>query len=177
MTVQQMVSGMGENARNARVTTSNGSNGSVNVHIDMDQPVQSEPRLRLVLAENLLRDIQDVINRMEGRTTESSSQTETTPAAAAAPPPPSSSSTTSTPSPSAQPMDTSPPPTTPPPPPSSSAQAEGPTPQPGPSHPSPAELAEMLSELRRVEERLQPFMQRAHSILETATTAEYNNNT
>uniref|UniRef100_A0A673A040 BCL2-associated athanogene 6 n=1 Tax=Sphaeramia orbicularis TaxID=375764 RepID=A0A673A040_9TELE len=45
------------------------------------------------------------------------------------------------------------------------------------SHPSPAELAEMLSELRRVEERLQPFIQRAHSILETATTAEYNNNT
>ncbi|XP_043974320.1 large proline-rich protein BAG6 isoform X4 [Gambusia affinis] len=180
MTVQQMVSGMGENSRNARVTTSTGSNGSVNVHIDMDQPVQSEPRLRLVLAENLLRDIQDVINRMEGRTTDSSSQTETTSAAAAAaaaaaPPPPSSSSTTSTPSPSAQPMDTSPPPTTPPP--SSSAQSEGPTPQPGPSHPSPAELAEMLSELRRVEERLQPFMQRAHSILETATAAEYNNNT
>uniref|UniRef100_I3J1S2 BCL2-associated athanogene 6 n=1 Tax=Oreochromis niloticus TaxID=8128 RepID=I3J1S2_ORENI len=154
------------------------SNGSVNVHIDMDQPVQSEPRLRLVLAENLLRDINDVIQRMEGRPTDSSSQTETTDAApAAAPPPPSSSSTTSTPSPSAQPMDTSPPPTTPPPPPSSSAQSEGPTPQPGPNHPSPAELAEMLSELRRVEERLQPFIQRAHTILETATTAEYNNNT
>jgi len=31
----------------------------------MDQPVQSEPRLRLVLAENLLRDINDVIHRME----------------------------------------------------------------------------------------------------------------
>lgn len=134
----------------------------MNVHIDMDQPVQSEPRLRLVLAENLLRDINDVIQRMEvstyppqipqqrnsaflsnssvaflcrfqGRPTDSSSQTETTDAAAAAaPPPPSSSSTTSTPSPSAQPMDTSPPPTTPPPPPSSSAQSEGPTPQPGP---------------------------------------------
>ena len=43
------------------------SNGSVNVHIDMDQPVQSEPRLRLVLAENLLRDINDVIHRMEVR--------------------------------------------------------------------------------------------------------------
>ncbi|XP_017295601.1 large proline-rich protein BAG6 isoform X2 [Kryptolebias marmoratus] len=175
MTVQQMVSGMGDNTRNARVTTSTGSNGSVNVHIDMDQPVQSEPRLRLVLAENLLRDVNDVINRMEGRTSESATQTET--ASAAAPPPPSSSSTTSTPSPSAQPMDTSPPPTTPPPPPSSSAQSEGPTPQPGPNHPSPAELAEMLSELRRVEERLQPFIQRAHTILETATTAEYNNNT
>ncbi|XP_029307186.1 large proline-rich protein BAG6 isoform X2 [Cottoperca gobio] len=182
MSVQQMVSGMGENARNARVTTSTGSNGSVNVHIDMDQPVQSEPRLRLVLAENLLRDINDVIHRMEGRPSDSSAQTETTSAAAAAaaPPPPSSSSTTSTPSPSAQPMDTSPPPTTPPtppPPPTSSAQSEGPTPQPGPNHPSPAELAEMLSELRRVEERLQPFIQRAHTILETATTAEYNNNT
>lgn len=45
------------------------------------------------------------------------------------------------------------------------------------SHPSPAELAEMLSELRRVEERLQPFVQRAHTILETATNTEYNNNT
>uniref|UniRef100_A0A7N6B8T6 BCL2-associated athanogene 6 n=1 Tax=Anabas testudineus TaxID=64144 RepID=A0A7N6B8T6_ANATE len=175
MSVQQMVSGMGENARNARITTSTGSNGSVNVHIDMDQPVQSEPRLRLVLAENLLRDINDVIHRMEGRPSDSSSQTETT--SAAAPPPPSSSSTTSTPSPSAQPMDTSPPPTTPPPAPTSSAQSEGPTPHPGPNHPSPAELAEMLTELRRVEERLQPFIQRAHTILETATTAEYNNNT
>uniref|UniRef100_A0A8C9XCC1 BCL2-associated athanogene 6 n=1 Tax=Sander lucioperca TaxID=283035 RepID=A0A8C9XCC1_SANLU len=149
------------------------SNGSVNVHIDMDQPVQSGPRLRLVLAENLLRDINDVIHRME--VTDSATQTEA--ASAAAPPPPSSSSTTSTPSPSAQPMDTSPPPTTPPPAPTSSAQSEGPAPQPGPNHPSPAELAEMLSELRRVEERLQPFIQRAHTILETATTAEYNNNT
>ncbi|XP_034067234.1 large proline-rich protein BAG6-like isoform X3 [Gymnodraco acuticeps] len=186
MSVQQMVSGMGENARNARVTTSTGSNGSVNVHIDMDQPVQSEPRLRLVLAENLLRDINDVIQRMESRPSDSSTQTETAAAAAAAaaavaaaaaPPPPSSSSTTSTPSPSAQPMDTSPPPTTPPPPPTTSAPSEGPAPQPGPHHPSPAELAEMLSELRRVEERLQPFIQRAHTILETATNAEYNNNT
>ncbi|XP_068610999.1 large proline-rich protein BAG6 [Brachionichthys hirsutus] len=175
MSIQQMMSGMGDNARNARVTASTGSNGSVNVHIDMDQPVQSEPRLRLVLAENLLRDINDVIHRMEGQPTDASSQTETT-SAAAAPPPPSSSSTTSTPSPSAQPMDTSPPPTTPPPPRASSAQSEGPTLQPGPNHPSPAELAEMLSELRRVEERLQPFIQRAHTILETATTAEYNNN-
>ncbi|CAG13481.1 unnamed protein product, partial [Tetraodon nigroviridis] len=45
------------------------------------------------------------------------------------------------------------------------------------SHPSPVELAEMLSELRRVEERLQPFIQRAHTILETATNAEYTNHT
>ncbi|XP_034467109.1 large proline-rich protein BAG6 isoform X3 [Hippoglossus hippoglossus] len=184
MSVQQMV---GESARNARVTTSTGSNGSVNVHIDMDQPVQSEPRLRLVLAENLLRDVNDVIQRMETRPSDASSQTETTSAAAAAAAPPtttaaaaapplSSSSTSSTPSPS-QPMDTSPPPTTPPAAPTAPGQSEGPTPQPGPNHPSPSELAEMLSELRRVEERLQPFLQRAHTILETATTTEYNNNT
>ncbi|KAM3872901.1 large proline-rich protein BAG6 [Diretmus argenteus] len=174
MSVQQMVSGLGENARNARVTTSTGSNGSMNVHIDMDQSVQSEPRLRLLLAENLLRDTNELIQRMEGQPRDASSQTESTPAAAAPPPP--SSSTTSTPSPSSQPMDTSPPPSTPPPPPTSSAQSEGPTAQQaGPNHPSPAELVEMLSELRRVEERLQPFIQRAHTILETATTAEYNN--
>ncbi|XP_076006307.1 large proline-rich protein BAG6 [Genypterus blacodes] len=176
MSVQQMVSGLGENARNARVTTSTGSNGSVNVHIDMDQSVQSEPRLRLMLAENLLRDTNDLIQRMEARPSDASAQPESTPAAAA-PPPPSSSSTTSTPSPSAQPMDTSPPPSTPPPQPTSSAQPEGPTPQAAPNHPSPAELVEMLSELLRVEERLQPFIQRAHTILESATTAEYNNNT
>ncbi|XP_033836602.1 large proline-rich protein BAG6 [Periophthalmus magnuspinnatus] len=165
MSVQQMVSGMGENARHARVTTSTGSNGSVNVHIDMEQPVQSEPRLRLVLAENLLRDVNEMISRMESRSSDASSQTD----AAAAP---SSGS-----SPSVQPMDTSPPASTPPPPPSSTAPSEGPTPQPGPNHPSPAELAEMLTELRRVEERLQPFIQRAHTILETATSAEYSNNT
>ncbi|TWW80002.1 Large proline-rich protein BAG6 [Takifugu flavidus] len=170
--VQQMVSGMGENARNLRVTTSAGNNGSVNVHIDLDQHVQSEPRLRLVLAENLLRDISNVVQRMEGQSGDSSTQLDSSPASAAAPP--SSSSTTSTPSPS-QPMDTSPPPTTPPPPPTSSTQSDAPTPQPGPNHPSPAELAEMLSELQRMEERLQPFIQRAHAILETATNAEYNN--
>ncbi|XP_058503331.1 large proline-rich protein BAG6 isoform X2 [Solea solea] len=176
MSVQQMV---GENARNARVTTSTGSNGSVNVHIDMDQPMQSEPRLRLVLAENLLRDVNDVIQRMEARPSDSTTQTETTSAggaAAVAPPPPSSSSTTSTPSPSSQPMDTSPPPTTPPPPHATTGQSEGPTPHPPPNHPSPTELTEMLSELRRVEERLQPFIQRAHTVLEAATTAEYTNN-
>uniref|UniRef100_G3PJ62 BCL2-associated athanogene 6 n=1 Tax=Gasterosteus aculeatus aculeatus TaxID=481459 RepID=G3PJ62_GASAC len=153
------------------------TNGSVNVHIDMDQPVQSEPRLRLVLAENLLRDINHVIHRMEVRPS-APTDTSSTAADAAPPPPPSSSSTSSTPSPSTQPMDTSPPATTPPPPTTSSLS---PilicfTLLSSPSHPSPAELAEMLSELRRVEERLQPFIQRAHTILETATTAEYNNN-
>ncbi|XP_014020752.1 large proline-rich protein BAG6 isoform X2 [Salmo salar] len=167
MSVQQMMSGLGENARNARVSTSTGSNGSMNVHIDMDQSVQSEPRLRLLLAENLLRDTNALIERMEGQPSGTSAQ----PDSAAAAPPPSSSST---PSPSTQPMDTSPPPSTSPPSFSSSTQTEGAA-QAGPNHPSPAELVEMLSELRRVEQRLQPFVQRTHTILESATTAEYAN--
>uniref|UniRef100_A0A3P8VUD6 BCL2-associated athanogene 6 n=1 Tax=Cynoglossus semilaevis TaxID=244447 RepID=A0A3P8VUD6_CYNSE len=175
MTVHQMV---GENPRNTRLPTSTGSDGSVNVHIDMNQTVQSEPRLRLVLAENLLRDLSNVIQRIEARPANSSTQPATpsnaTAPACAAPPPPSSSSTTSTPSPSSQPMDTSPPSTSPPPPQANTAQSDGP--RPGPNHPSPMELAEMLSELQRVEERLQPFIQRAHTVLETAATAEYNNN-
>ena len=37
----------------------------MDLHINLDQSVQSEPRLRLQLAENLLRDIQSVINRLE----------------------------------------------------------------------------------------------------------------
>ena len=41
------------------------SNGSVDVHINMDQSVQSEPRMRLQMAENLLRDAQALIGRLE----------------------------------------------------------------------------------------------------------------
>lgn len=44
------------------------------------------------------------------------------------------------------------------------------------SHPSPAEFVEVLSEVRRVEERLRPFLERTHSILGAATSADYNNN-
>ncbi|KAK9962430.1 hypothetical protein ABG768_007799, partial [Culter alburnus] len=146
------------------------TNGSVNVQIDLDQSLQSEPRLRLLLAENLLRDTNAVIQRLEGQPTDASSSQDDS-----APPP---SSSTSTPSPSAQPMDTSPPPSSTPPSSSSSTQTEGASAPPaGLSHPSPAEMVEMLTELRRVEERLQPFIQRAHLILEAATTADYNNNT
>ncbi|XP_051718297.1 large proline-rich protein BAG6 isoform X2 [Ctenopharyngodon idella] len=170
MSIQQMMSGLGENARNPRVSTSTGTNGSVNVQIDLDQSLQSEPRLRLLLAENLLRDTNAVIQRLEGQPTDASSSQDDS-----APPP---TSSTSTPSPSAQPMDTSPPPSSTPPSSSSSTQTEGaPAPPAGLSHPSPAEMVEMLTELRRVEERLQPFIQRAHLILEAATTADYNNNT
>ncbi|XP_007249450.3 large proline-rich protein BAG6 isoform X4 [Astyanax mexicanus] len=165
MSVQQMMAGVGEAGRNARVSTSTGSNGSVDVHINLDQSVQSEPRIRLQLAENLLRETQTLIHRLEGPGEASAQQ------GAAAPQP---SSTSSSSSPSAQPMETSPPPA----PASSSAstQTEGP-PHSGPNHPSPLELVEVLSEVRRVEERLRPFMERTHSILGAASLADYNNNT
>uniref|UniRef100_A0A672R0F4 Large proline-rich protein BAG6 n=1 Tax=Sinocyclocheilus grahami TaxID=75366 RepID=A0A672R0F4_SINGR len=94
----------------------------------------------------------------QGQSSEPSSQQETPP-----PQPLSSSSF------SAQPMDSSPPP------PSSSSSCNlflclN-------SHPSPLELVEVLSEVRRVEERLRPFMERTHSILGAASSADYNNNT
>ncbi|XP_062866255.1 large proline-rich protein BAG6 [Trichomycterus rosablanca] len=164
MSVQQMMAGVGEAGRNTRVSTSTGSNGSVDVHINLDQPVQSEPRIRLQLAENLLRETQTLIRRLEGQGSEAPTQ----PGPAA----PQSASTSSS---AAQPMDTSPPP------PSTSSssastQTEGP-PHSGPNHPSPLELMEVFSEVRRVEERLRPFVERTHSILGAAGSADYNNNT
>ncbi|KAG1947245.1 large proline-rich protein BAG6 [Pimephales promelas] len=153
MSMQQMLAGVGEMGRNVRVSTSTGSSGSVDVHINVDQSVQSEPRMRLQLAESLLRETQALIHRLEGQ---SNQPPET---------PPSSSSF------SAQPMDSSLPPPS-----SSPSQTEGTT-HSGPNHPSPLELVEVLSEVRRVEERLRPFMERTHSILGAASSADYNNNT
>uniref|UniRef100_A0AAY4DJT0 Large proline-rich protein BAG6 n=1 Tax=Denticeps clupeoides TaxID=299321 RepID=A0AAY4DJT0_9TELE len=150
MSVQQMMAGVGEAGRNTRVTTATGTNGSVDVHINMDQSVQSEPRLRLQMAENLLREIQSIIHRLEVGTDPPGPSAESSGQPAPVPPPSSSSS--------------------------SSTQTEGP-PQPGPNHPSPTELVEVLSEVRRVEERLRPFMERTHSILGAASSADYNNNT
>lgn len=180
MSVQQMMSGLGEAGRAPRISTTTGSTGSVDLHINLDQPVQSEPRIRLQLAENLLRHIQLVIDRLEGQQPEASANQATASEAPAGQQsaPPSSSS------PQTQPMDTSPPappPTTDSTPASSSSsstttQTEGTAPS-GPNHPSPAELVEVLSEVRRLEERLRPFMERTHSILGAASSADYNNNT
>uniref|UniRef100_A0AAY4DJT8 Large proline-rich protein BAG6 n=1 Tax=Denticeps clupeoides TaxID=299321 RepID=A0AAY4DJT8_9TELE len=130
----QMMAGVGEAGRNTRVTTATGTNGSVDVHINMDQSVQSEPRLRLQMAENLLREIQSIIHRLEGPSAESNFYL---------------------------------------------FFFLWPVPVffPSPSHPSPTELVEVLSEVRRVEERLRPFMERTHSILGAASSADYNNNT
>ncbi|XP_076832247.1 large proline-rich protein BAG6 isoform X2 [Brachyhypopomus gauderio] len=162
MSIQQMMSGLGEGVRSARAASSHGASGSVNMHADLDQSLQSEPRLRLVLAENLLRDASAVIQRLEGQSVDGSSPPEDS-----APPP------SSSPPPLVEPMDTSPPSSS-----SSSTQTEGvPPPQSAPSHPSPAEMLEMLVELRRVEERLQPFRERAHTILQAAATTDYSSNT
>lgn len=182
MSVQQMMAGVSEGGRNSRVSSSSGSNGSVDVQINLDQSVQSEPRMRLQLAENLLRDAHALIQRLEGMSGDSSSRAES-----AAPP-----SSSSSPSPSSssgggaaasQTMDSSPAPVpapTPAPAPapssSTSTQTEGPH-NAGAHHPSPAEFVEVLSEVRRVEERLRPFIERTHSILGAATSADYNNNT
>ncbi|KAM9838819.1 large proline-rich protein BAG6 isoform 2-T3 [Aulostomus maculatus] len=172
MSVQQMMAGVGETGRNTRVSTSSGSSGSVDVHINLDQSVQSEPRMRLQLAESLLRNACSLIHRLEGVSSDDSSQ-----AASGAPQPslpllPSSSSAQGAAA-ASQPMDTSPPPA---PSFSTSTQTEGPN-NAGPNHPSPAEFVEILSEVRRVEERLRPFIERTHSILGAATSADYNNNT
>lgn len=43
------------------------SSGSVDVHINLDQSAQSEPRMRLQLADSLLRDTQALVHRLEVR--------------------------------------------------------------------------------------------------------------
>ncbi|XP_024296947.1 large proline-rich protein BAG6 isoform X5 [Oncorhynchus tshawytscha] len=159
MQVQQMMAGVGEAGRNSR------RNGSIDMHINVDQSVQSEPRMRLQLAENMLRETQSLLHRLEGQPSDVPSRAE----------PETSQSTSSSSAATkgaAQPMDTSPL-APPPPPPTSSTQTEGPP----HSGPNPAELVEVLSEVRRVEERLGPFIERTNSILGAATSADYINNT
>ncbi|XP_037329256.1 large proline-rich protein BAG6 isoform X1 [Pungitius pungitius] len=165
MSVQQMMTGVGEAGRNSRGGTSSRSNGSVDVRINLDQSVQSEPRMRLQLAENLLRDAQALIHRLEGESSDSTSHSQ--------PEVPQSFSSSVRGTVASQLMETSSPAT---PSSSTSTQAEG-SANTVPNHPSPAELVEVLSEVRRVEERLRPFLERTHSILGAATTADYNNNT
>uniref|UniRef100_A0A8C8II90 Large proline-rich protein BAG6 n=1 Tax=Oncorhynchus tshawytscha TaxID=74940 RepID=A0A8C8II90_ONCTS len=126
------------------------SNGSVDVHINVDQSVQSEPRMRLQLAENLLRDTQSLIHRLE-RSVSNRIKTHS---------PVSFLLNTYL----SLPL-------------SLSLSLSLCFLHSLPSHPSPAALVEVLSEVRRVEERLRPFIERTHSILGAATSADYNNNT
>uniref|UniRef100_A0A8C6VFB1 BCL2-associated athanogene 6 n=1 Tax=Naja naja TaxID=35670 RepID=A0A8C6VFB1_NAJNA len=142
---------------------------SVDVHINMDQaPIQSEPRVRLVMAQHMLRDIQGILNRLEGNTSDH--------AAAGPEDAPSASPTEREPmtgTESEPPQEPTPAEETPPsgsePPPGAEAAA--------PNHPSPGEYVEVLGELRGLESRLQPFLQRYEEVLGTAGTADYNNNT
>nr|XP_056711988.1 large proline-rich protein BAG6 [Euleptes europaea] len=148
-------------------TQSEGS--SVDVHINMDQaPVQSEPRVRLVMAQHMLRDVQGILNRLEGQgNSQAASGSEEAPSASpterelmegAESEPPSEPTPAEETPPSGSEL-----------PPAAEAAA--------PNHPSPAEYVEVLGELRGVESRLQPFLQRYEEILGTAGTADYNNNT
>ncbi|XP_054873951.1 large proline-rich protein BAG6 isoform X4 [Amphiprion ocellaris] len=67
MSVQQMMSGVGDAGASARVSSSLESNSLVDVQINLDQSMQSEPRVRLQLAENLLRDACALIHRLENQ--------------------------------------------------------------------------------------------------------------
>ncbi|XP_036212524.1 large proline-rich protein BAG6 isoform X9 [Myotis myotis] len=164
------------------------SDGSaVDVHINMEQaPVQSEPRVRLVMAQHMIRDIQTLLSRMEcrgGPQAQPSQPPAQTPTVA--PEPGALSSQPSDPgeseAPSREPME---------------AEAEerapaqspeltpgpapaGPAPVPetsAPNHPSPAEYIEVLQELQRLESRLHPFLQRYYEVLGAAASTDYNNN-
>ncbi|XP_034748907.1 large proline-rich protein BAG6 isoform X2 [Etheostoma cragini] len=181
MSVQQMMSGVSEAGRNARVSTNSGSNGLVDMQINVEQSVQSEPRMRLQLADNLLRDVRSLINRLEGVSRDSSPHSQPEVPHSSSSPPPSSSSVRGVVASALMDTSYSLAPSS-----STSTQTEGPA-NTGPngsrhhlsnhSHPSPAEFVEVLSEVRRVEERLRPFIERSHSILLAATSADYNNNT
>ncbi|KAB0396920.1 hypothetical protein E2I00_009835 [Balaenoptera physalus] len=166
------------------------SDGSaVDVHINMEQaPIQSEPRVRLVMAQHMIRDIQTLLSRMECRGGPQAQQSQPPPQTPAVAPEPVALS-----SPTSEPVESEVPPREP-------MEAEeveerapaqspelspsgpapaGPTPAPdtnAPNHPSPAEYVEVLQELQRLESRLQPFVQRYYEVLGAAATTDYNNN-
>ncbi|KAM5262357.1 large proline-rich protein BAG6 isoform 31-T31 [Ctenodactylus gundi] len=164
------------------------SDGSaVDVHINMEQaPIQSEPRVRLVMAQHMIRDIQTLLSRMECRGAPQAQHSQPSPQTpAVAPEPVALSSQTSEPAeseaPSREPMEAEAeerapaqsPELTP------GAAPAGTTPAPetnAPNHPSPAEYVEVLQELQRLESRLQPFLQRYYEVLGAAATTDYNNN-
>ncbi|XP_077017437.1 large proline-rich protein BAG6 isoform X10 [Tamandua tetradactyla] len=166
------------------------SDGSaVDVHINMEQaPIQSEPRVRLVMAQHMIRDIQTLLSRMECRGGPQAQQSQLPPQTpTVAPEPGALSSQTSEPVesevPPREPMEAEEveehapaqsPELTP-----SGPTPAGPTPAPEtntPNHPSPAEYVEVLQELQRLESRLQPFLQRYYEVLGAAATTDYNNN-
>ncbi|XP_045429269.1 large proline-rich protein BAG6 isoform X11 [Pipistrellus kuhlii] len=146
----------------------------------------SEPRVRLVMAQHMIRDIQTLLSRMECRggphaqPSQPPAQTQTVaqePGAVSSQP----SDPGESEAPSREPMEAEveerapaqSPELTPGPAPA------GPTPVPetnAPNHPSPAEYIEVLQELQRLESRLHPFLQRYYEVLGAAASTDYNNN-
>nr|XP_045012747.1 large proline-rich protein BAG6 isoform X13 [Jaculus jaculus] len=166
------------------------SDGSaVDVHINMEQaPIQSEPRVRLVMAQHMIRDIQTLLARMEcrggpqGQPSQPPLQTPTvapeTVALSSQTSEPVESETPPRESMEAEEMEERAPAQSPELTPSGSAPM-GPTPASetnAPNHPSPAEHVEVLQELQRLQRRLQPFLQRYCEVLGAAATTDYNNN-
>ncbi|XP_030053210.1 large proline-rich protein BAG6 isoform X2 [Microcaecilia unicolor] len=162
--VQQVMSGLGEAAgRNTRVTATTGQ-----------APIQSEPRVRLVMAQRMLRDIQGILSRLEGSEnapqSEADSRDHETPAAEGADAMETGEGSDAPPGeeaavPEAEPAGEGTP---------NSATPTGET--TAPNHPAPSEYCEVLLELRRVEEQLNPHMLRFQEILGNATSTDYNNN-
>ncbi|XP_040261907.1 large proline-rich protein BAG6 isoform X1 [Bufo bufo] len=148
-----VMSGLGEAGRAPRVSTVTGNDGSsLDVHINLDQPlpIQSEPRVRLVLAQHMLQDIQSILDRLEQSGNDPSSE-------------PMETSGSEGESGSRDPQ-------------SQGAPAnEGAAGAASSSHPTPAEYAEVLQSLSRVEERLAPFSERYREIINNATNGVYEN--
>ncbi|XP_066122161.1 large proline-rich protein BAG6 isoform X14 [Saccopteryx bilineata] len=148
----------------------------------------SEPRVRLVMAQHMIRDIQTLLSRMEcrgGPHAQHGQPPSQTPGAAPEPAAPSSqpSEPVEGEAPAREPMEAEgveerPPARSPERSPPGPAAA-GPVPPPEtnvPNHPSPAEYVEVLQELHRLEGRLHPFLQRYYDVLGAAASTDYNNN-
>ncbi|XP_066215824.1 large proline-rich protein BAG6 isoform X15 [Saccopteryx leptura] len=148
----------------------------------------SEPRVRLVMAQHMIRDIQTLLSRMEcrgGPHAQHGQPPSQTPVAAPEPAAPSSqpSEPVEGEAPAREPMEAEgveerPPARSPERSPPGPAAA-GPVPPPEtnvPNHPSPAEYVEVLQELHRLEGRLHPFLQRYYDVLGAAASTDYNNN-
>ncbi|KAM8779011.1 large proline-rich protein BAG6 isoform 9-T10 [Rhynchonycteris naso] len=152
----------------------------------------SEPRVRLVMAQHMIRDIQTLLSRMEcrgGPHAQHGQPPSQTPAVVPEPTAPSSqpSEPVEGEAPAREPMEAEgveerapahSPERSPP-----GPAAAGPVPPPPPppetnvpNHPSPVEYVEVLQELRRLEGRLHPFLQRYCDVLGAAASTDYNNN-
>lgn len=173
--VQNVMSGMGDLGRNARVTTRSSADGSsVDVHINLGNlsvpAIPSEAQNRLNVAQRMIRRANRLLDRLQHDETENSaSPMETSPSASTpdgedTSPTPSNNTTESmetgdsppgaeasqTGETSAQPLP-------------SSSTSDG-TPAPQPAHPPPSRLADLLGEVSSLNERVQPYLQQVRDM-------------